>query len=133
MTVTSAADRIGDLDAIDLTDPRTFQRDDLHEMWRAFRSRDPVHWHRPGDGTPGFWVLSRHADALAVYRDAEGFISAGGTVLTTLLTGGDSAAGKMLKVTDGVRHREIKAVMQRSFSPRVISRTVERVRSRTGS
>jgi cytochrome P450 len=131
MTVTSAADRIGDLDAIDLTDPRTFQRDDLLEMWRAFRSRSPVHWHRPGDGTPGFWALSRYPDAVAVYRDTEHFVSAGGTVLTTLLAGGDSAAGKMLEVTDGVRHREIKAVMQRSFSPRVISRTTERVRERT--
>jgi cytochrome P450 len=131
MTVTSAADRIGDLDAIDLTDPRTFQRDDLHEMWRAFRSRSPVHWQPPGDGTPGFWALSRYPDVLAVYRDAEHFISEGGTVLTTLLAGGDSAAGRMLEVTDGERHREIKAVMQRSFSPRVISRTVERVRERT--
>ncbi|GAA3348214.1 cytochrome P450 [Amorphoplanes nipponensis] len=120
-----------DLDLIDLTDPHTFQRDDLHAMWRAFRARGPAHWHHPRGDVPGFWVLPRYADALAVYRDAEHFSSEGGTVLTTLLAGGDSAAGKMLEVTDGVRHREIKAVMQRSFSPRVISRTTERVRERT--
>jgi cytochrome P450 len=131
MTPTSVADPIGELDLIDLTDPHTFQRDDLHEMWRAFRRRSPLHWHRPHGGAPGFWVLTRYPDVLAVYRDADRFMSEGGTVLTTLLTGGDSAAGKMLEVTDGVRHREIKAVMQRSFSPRVISRTTERVRART--
>lgn len=130
MTATSVADPIGDLDLIDLTDPRTFLRDDLTELWQAFRARSPVHWHRPRAGMPGFWALSRYRDVLAVYRDAERYRSEGGTVLTTLLNGGDSAAGKMLEVTDGARHREIKAVMQRSFSPRVISRLTERVRAR---
>lgn len=131
MTPTSVVDSISDLDLVDLTDPHTFQRDDLHKMWRAFRSRSPLHWHRSRGGSPGFWVLSRYPDVLAVYRDADRFTSEGGTILTTLLAGGDSAAGNMLEVTDGVRHREIKAVMQRSFSPRVISRTAERVRART--
>lgn len=122
---------MGDLDAIDLTDPRTFRRDDLHAMWREFRARSPVHRHPGRDGLPGFWVLSRHRDVRAVYADAEHYYSEGGTVLTTLLAGGDSAAGKMLEVTDGVRHREIKAVMQRQFSPRFIGRITDQLRRRT--
>lgn len=121
---------VDDLDLIDLTDPGTFHRDDLPELWRAFRSRSPVHWHHPRGGAPGFWVVSRYQDVMAVYRDAHRYRSEGGTILTTLLHGGDSAAGRMLEVTDGGRHREIKAVMQRSFSPRVISRITEGVRAR---
>lgn len=130
MTMPSVAGPIDDLDLIDLTDPRTFLRDDLPELWRAFRSRSPVHWHRPRTGVPGFWALSRYQDVMAVYRDAGRYRSEGGTVLTTLLNGGDSAAGKMLEVTDGARHREIKTVMQRSFSPRVINRITDGVRVR---
>ncbi|MFB9235714.1 cytochrome P450 [Plantactinospora siamensis] len=127
----AAAHPIGDLDLIDLTDPHTFQRDDLPDMWRAFRDRSPVHWHPARGDAPGFWALSRYPDVLAVYRDADRFWSEGGTVLATLLAGGDSAAGKMLAVTDGVRHREIKAVLQRSFSARVVARINERIRART--
>ncbi|GGS43007.1 cytochrome P450 [Streptomyces cinerochromogenes] len=100
-------------------------------MWRRFRTESPVHWHPPGPGTPGFWVISRYEDAVAVYRDNKRFTSEKGTVLTTLLRGHDSAAGKMLAVTDGVRHREIRNLMLKSFSPRVLAPVVDGVHRHT--
>ena len=90
-------------------------------MWRYLRTEKP--FHRQGErGTqPGFWVLSRYADIVAVYRDAERFSAERGNALNTLLTGGDPASRKMLAVTDGARHAQVRAVIMKAFSPRVLN------------
>ncbi|MEU5695589.1 cytochrome P450 [Actinosynnema sp. NPDC020468] len=116
---------------IDLTAPRTFVDHDFFELWRVFRTESPVHWQEATSEGPGFWSLFRYEDVLAVYRDSERFTSERGNVLSTLLRGGDSAAGKMLAVTDGARHREIRNLMLKSFSPRAMAHAAERVRVRT--
>ncbi|WNE97324.1 cytochrome P450 [Streptomyces luomodiensis] len=120
-----------DLDQLDLTDPQTFLEQELPPMWRRFREQSPVHWHPTEGLMPGFWVLSRYRDVMAVYRDNRTFTSEKGNVLTTLLQGGDSASGKMLAVTDGVRHREIRNLLLKAFAPRVLEPVVEGVRRRT--
>jgi cytochrome P450 len=133
-TTRSAHALPADLDAVDLTDPRTFvsgDPDELHDMWRRFRTERPVHHHRPIGALPGFWALSRYDDVLAVYKDSTRFTSERGNVLSTLLQGGDSAAGKMLAVSDGPRHRAIRTLMLKSFSPRALRHVVEQVRVRT--
>ncbi|MFI1019076.1 cytochrome P450 [Streptomyces sp. NPDC020965] len=121
------------LESIDLTDPRTFIETDLHAMWARFRAEQPVYRHPATGGAPPFWVLSRHADVLAVYRDNKRFTSERGNVLATLLQGEDSASRKMLAVTDGPRHREIRNLMLKSFSPRVLEPVVAGVHRRTGA
>ncbi|MEU8975767.1 cytochrome P450 [Streptomyces monashensis] len=121
------------VDRTDLTDPRTFLALDVElvEMWRRFRLQSPVHWHEvEGRAVPGFWVLSRHEDVMEVYRDNKRFTSEYGNVLATLLEGGDSAAGKMLAVTDGRRHRELRNVMLKAFAPRVLEPVVAGLRAR---
>ncbi|MCR8579271.1 cytochrome P450 [Streptomyces sp. Isolate_219] len=121
------------VDDTDLTDPQTFLAPgaELAEMWRRFRSESPVHWHEvTGRAVPGFWVLSRYDDVMNVYRDNKRFTSERGNVLTTLLEGGDSAAGRMLAVTDGRRHRELRNLLLKAFAPRVLERVVAAVRER---
>ncbi len=124
---------IPDPDSVDLTDLRAFTRPDLRAIWARFRAERPVHHHRATPGAPPFWVLSRHADVVAVYRDDKRFTSERGSVLATLLQGEDSASGKMLAVTDGPRHREIRNLMLKSFSPRVLAPVVEGVNVRTAA
>ena len=117
----------------DLTDPRTFLAPgaELAEMWRRFRAESPVHWHEvSGHAVPGFWVLSRYDDVMKVYRDNKRFTSERGNVLTTLLAGSDSAAGKMLAVTDGRRHRDLRNLLLKAFAPRVLEPVVAGVRER---
>ncbi|MFF2044618.1 cytochrome P450 [Kitasatospora sp. NPDC058170] len=121
-----------DLSAIDLTDPQTYLSSGLRAMWARFRAESPVHLHPATGGKPPFWVISRHADVLAVYRDNKRFTSERGNVLATLLQGEDSASRKMLAVTDGPRHRDIRNLMLRSFSPRALAPVVEGVHRRTG-
>ncbi|MEV5509854.1 cytochrome P450 [Streptomyces orinoci] len=122
------------VECADLTDPHTFLAPDaeLVEMWRGFRSASPVHWHEvEGRAVPGFWVLSRHRDVMEVYRDNKRFTSESGNVLATLLEGGDSAAGRMLAVTDGQRHSELRNLMLKAFAPRMLEPVVAGVRERT--
>lgn len=117
----------------DLTDPRTFLAPgaELVQMWRRFRAESPVHWHEVSDrAVPGFWVLSRYDDVMKVYRDNKRFTSERGNVLTTLLEGSDSAAGKMLAVTDGRRHRELRNLLLKAFAPRVLEPVVAGVAER---
>jgi cytochrome P450 len=116
---------------VDLADPQTHLDPDLPELWRRLRTESPMHWNRPIDARPGFWAVSRYADVLAVYKDNTNFTSETGNVLDTLLRGSDSAAGKMLAVTDGPRHREIRKLMLRSFAPRALAPVVEKVRERS--
>lgn len=120
-----------DCTTVDFADPHTFQRYDPFEMWRRLRVERPVFRQEPRDGRPGFWVLTRHADILDVYRDNKRFTSERGNVLATLLGGGDSAAGKMLAVTDGGRHRQLRNVMLKAFSPRFLESVAQRVRRMT--
>ncbi|MFI9254334.1 cytochrome P450 [Streptomyces sp. NPDC053069] len=117
---------------LDLTDPQTFLDHDPHDMWRWFREQSPVHWQRvSGSPMPGFWAISKYADVVGIYRDNKQFTSERGNVLTTLLQGEDSASRKMLAVTDGQRHREIRNLMLKSFSPRVLEPVVAGVHRRT--
>lgn len=114
----------------DLVDPRTHTDPGRFEMWHRLRTENPVMWHpATGDGG-GFWALSRYEDILAVYRDDDRFTSERGNVLDTLLRGKDSAAGKMLAVTDGQRHRDVRNVLLKSFSPRALAPVVDKVRAR---
>ncbi|MER6680126.1 cytochrome P450 [Streptomyces olivaceoviridis] len=115
------------LPGLDLSDPATHARHDLSEIWRTLRAEDPVHLHRPAGGGPAFWVVTRFADATEVYRAPDRFTSARGNVLASLLQGGDSASGVMAAVTDGPRHRELRRVLLKAFSPRALTGVVEKV------
>nr|BAX90002.1 Cytochrome P450 [Kibdelosporangium sp. AK-AA56] len=117
-----------ELDGLDLADPKLHAECDLTDAWRHLRQHRPVYWNPETGETPGFWVLSRYADVASVYRDSARFISEGGNVLETLLAGGDSAAGKMLAITDGPRHGDLRKLLMRAFSPRALVPIVASVR-----
>ncbi len=118
---------VDDLDGIDLVDPRTHAEYDLSPLWERLRDEQPVHRHAGAGGGPGFWVLTRHADVFQLHRDQR-FSSYRGNVLDTLLAGGDSAAGSMLPVTEGPRHRQLRRLMLGAFGPRVLAAIGEQVR-----
>lgn len=106
------------LDSLDLADPLLHAEYELSEVWRRLRAERPYYWHPPREDRPGFWAFTRYADAMAVYRDKAHFTTEGGNALATLLTGGDSASGSMLAVTDGDKHTQLRNVLNAAFSPR---------------
>lgn len=114
------------LQEVDLLDPRSFVDYDLTPFWRALRQQAPVYRHRHG-----FWVITRYADVVAVYKDPARFSSQGGNVLSTLAAGGDPAAGRMLAVTDGPSHRRMRTAVIDCLRPAAMSELAERLRERT--
>ncbi|MFH8470701.1 cytochrome P450 [Streptomyces sp. NPDC017991] len=129
--MTTQTQPAADPDTLDLTDPQTFLDNDPHRMWQPYRDQYPVFWHPGRDELPGFWVLTRYQDVLDAYRDNRRYTSEQGNVLATLRLGEDSAARRMLAVTDGPRHRAVRNLMMKSFSPRVLAPVVANVQQRT--
>lgn len=113
---------------IDLADPDLYAHGDPDAVWAELRASDPVHRTVRADGS-AFWSVTRHADALAVYRDPDLFTSERGMVLGV---DADPAAGRMLVVTDPPRHGALRAVVAGAFTPRVLRRLEDGVRGLVG-
>ncbi|CCK30428.1 SimI [Streptomyces davaonensis JCM 4913] len=121
----------GPVEALDFADPLLHAHHDLGPVWRRLRAEAPVHWQPEADGRPGFWVVSGYAEVAGVLGDSETYTSERGNVLDTLLAGGDSAAGKMLAVTDGRPHQSLRSALLKPFSPRSLHVVVDSVRRGT--
>jgi novobiocin biosynthesis protein NovI len=109
-----------ELEQIDLASPILHAEYELDAVFRYLRANRPMYWQQPRGEQPGFWVISRYADVNEVYKDKAHFTTENGNALATLLTGGDSASGAMLAVTDGVRHHQVRNLLSKGFSPRML-------------
>ncbi|MEU6387815.1 cytochrome P450 [Streptomyces sp. NPDC046939] len=119
------------LDAVDLTDLDRFT--DGSAPWRMFhtlRHEDPVHWQPEAAPNSGFWAVTRHRDIVAVDRDPETFTS---TRFVNLEEVDDDQIAKRASILelDGVRHRALRALLQRQFGHSVISRYTDFLRGLT--
>ncbi|MFC5754122.1 cytochrome P450 [Actinomadura rugatobispora] len=112
----------------DLVDPKSHLDHDMIEVWRRLRAEEPVYRHPAAAGRPGFWVISRHDDVARILRDDERFTSERGNVLATMLQGGDTGAGRMLAVTDGRHHTDLRSLLLQAFAPRALKDVTLRVR-----
>ncbi len=119
-----------DLGHVNLTDPATFVQPAMEDVWRLLREEHPVHLHPATETTPEFWVLTRYEDVLSVYKDPERFVSQRGNMLTSLMSGGDPAGGKLLAVMDAPRHTALRTTLLKSFSPRALQPVADKVRAR---
>jgi cytochrome P450 len=127
------------LDEIDLTDLEAFANGFPHDVFTRLRREAPVWRHPATSHTPGgepFWVVSRHADVVAAASDAETYASAtgggragGGTLIEDLPLG--FAAGVLLNMQDGPRHRRFRRLVAGSVSPRALARIEADLRART--
>jgi cholest-4-en-3-one 26-monooxygenase len=111
------------LSDIDLLDRDRFTRGVPHEWFTFLRKEAPVYRH-PEPGGPGFWVVTKHADVVAVGRDAETFSShqaRGGVVGLEGAANsyGDFEAGGNLMLTmDPPEHTRYRKLVNRGFTPR---------------
>jgi cytochrome P450 len=120
----------------DLTDLDLYEKGFPQHVFTWLRREAPVHWHEPTSHTPdgeGFWVVSRHADALRVLLDPATFSS---------VTGGSRAhggsflqdtpfAGVMLNMMDPPRHDRIRSLVNKGFTPRGIASLEPELRRRS--
>jgi cytochrome P450 len=124
---------------VDLVDLDRFAHGFPHDVFAYLRAHAPVWWHPPNPKAPGgegFWVVSRHAETLAVLRDAATFSSegapsraGGGTTLDDLPRG--VGPGVMLNMMDPPRHAAIRALVNKGFKPSTVARLEADLRERT--
>ena len=95
------------MESVDLSYGRSFANGFPHEFFSHLRREAPVWWHAPTEHTPGgegFWVVSRYADVVNVFKDAETFSSElGGTQIFD-----GRGAGYQLNQTDDPKHRRLR-------------------------
>jgi cytochrome P450 len=118
--------RLADIDLVDLDG---FAAGFPHAVFAFLREHAPVWWHPPHPKAPGgegFWVVSRHAETLAVLRDHEAFSSeaggarsGGGTTLEDMPRG--IGPGVLLNMMDPPRHTAIRLLVNHGFKPRTIA------------
>jgi cytochrome P450 len=100
---------------VDLTDPLLWARDDVGAVVAEHRDRAPLQLGDTAENGP-VWSVLGYDLASEVLTDPGTFNSAGGSLL--LGTGGPAGAGRMMALSDGVRHRELRAPVLPYFSPR---------------
>jgi cytochrome P450 len=123
---------------IDLTDLDLFVDGFPDEVFTRLRHEAPVWWHPPTVHTPddvGFWVLSTHADIMAVASDAECFSSerapgadGGGTIIQDLPYG--FAPGVLLNMMDDPLHHQVRRLVTPAVAPRALALMEDELRLR---
>jgi cytochrome P450 len=113
---------------IDLADAALYAEGDPETIWQELRRSHPVYWNARQDGT-GFWVVTRYRDAVTVLKDTNVFRSESGMRLDHNPAATKAAAGKMLIVTDPPRHAKIRRLLGSTFTPRVVARLEETMRT----
>ncbi len=120
------------MELVDLSNSRSFANGFPHDFFTWLRRNEPVWWHEPTRYTPndvGFWVVSRYEDVVAVFKDPETYSSElGGTQIYD-----GRGMGYQLNQTDDPKHRRLRALVNKGFTPRMIGRLEEELRWRTKS
>ena len=120
-----------ELGDIDLTDASVWEQGVPHQWLDRLRAESPVHWHEEADG-PGFWALTRHDDVQRVSKSPGEFSSYVGGPLR--LTPDPDTLDQLRMVIIGMDppdHRDFRTIVSRAFTPRMIARLEESLRTET--
>jgi cytochrome P450 len=122
-----------DLGTLDLTDNELFRRGFPHGVFTRLRDEAPV-WQHPA--TPGterfggeFWVVSKHADVQALSRDHARLRSYDGPMLQDWPP---ERQGMSIVSMDPPAHTRVRRLISAGFTPRLVARLEDQVRSWAG-
>jgi len=115
---------------IDLTDLSAFEANQAWPLFDELRATAPVHWNPEPAPNRGFWSLTRHADIVAVDRDAETFTSTDYVNLEEVDDDLRDLRRSMLE-TDGLRHRALRKLLARDFGAQTLSKYEDFLRGLT--
>jgi len=114
---------------IDVYDPDNYVRGIPHEQFAWLRENAPVHWHEHPAGH-GYWVLSKHADVVAVSRDFRTFSAERGFVMV------DDLPADLLPMVrnqllgmDPPKHGPLRRAVITRFTSRMLAELEPRVRA----
>jgi cytochrome P450 len=108
------------LEAIDLSDPDLYVPSVPYEVFALLRREDPVHFNPERNG-PGFWAVTRYEDIRSIHRDAATFSSEVGGITLEDLEPEHVEARKTMIDMDPPRHDELRAMVNRRFTPNAVT------------
>src|SRR5581483_5759614 len=100
------------------------------EEFAELRRTAPIWWNAQphgsaGFGDDGYWVVTRHADVMAVSRDAVTFSTWQNTALPRLNANTTREQIEMQRLimlnTDPPHHTQLRQTVSKGFTPRVIN------------
>jgi cytochrome P450 len=112
--------RVDPIPGVDLARPELYRALDLQAIFTDLRREHGVFWHG-AKSHAGFWSVTRHADAVRVYRDTDTFSASYGMTLDTIRPDRDPASGMMVEVTDPPEHRRLRRSIGAFFSAGAVS------------
>ena len=114
---------------IDVYSPDAYTAGIPHEQFAWLRANAPVYWHEHPEGH-GYWVLSKHADVLAVSRDHKTFSAEQGFVLVDDLPADilDMARNQLLGM-DPPKHGPLRRAVITRFTSRMLAQLEPQVRA----
>ncbi len=116
------------LSDVDLTDPDLFQRGTPHEMFTLLRREAPVFWHPEKNGR-GFWAITKYADLKEISKNPGLFSSERqGAIMRDPLPHDLPFVQSIMLSMDPPRHRQYRGLVNKAFSPRMITGLHGRVR-----
>lgn len=106
---------------------------DPHRHYHELRAYDPVHYNEKWGG----WVLTRHADIIQVFRDAENFSAERMSYLGNELTDNDreryapifKVLANWMLFRDPPDHTRLRKLVNHLFTPKAVEQYRPRVRS----
>jgi cholest-4-en-3-one 26-monooxygenase len=117
------------LSDVNLTDPDIFQRGTPHEMFKVLRREAPVFWHPEADG-PGFWAITKYPDLKEISKRPMLFSSERQGTLVRDPRPQDLPLIQMIMLNmDPPKHRHYRALVNKAFSPRMVTNLHGRVRA----
>ena len=98
-----------------LFDPYDYAfHEDPYPLYARLRDEAPLHYNEDGD----FWVLSRHADVFAAFRDDETFSNRMGVTLDPSAWNPEAHRVMSFLALDGAAQSRIRKLVSAAFTPR---------------
>ncbi len=115
---------------IDIYDPDQYVDAVPHDKLARLRVEAPVFHHPDPERPDGFWLLTRHADVVAVSRNPEVYSSAEHSALLPEFPPEQIEQLRLLMLNqDPPEHTRTRSLVNRGFTPRMIARLEERIQA----
>lgn len=98
---------------------------DPYPVYAQLREDAPVYRNDEED----FWVLSRHADVTAAFRDFRRFSSANGILLEPSVWGPKARTHASFLAMDPPEHTRMRGLVAKAFTPRRVAALEQRIRA----
>jgi cytochrome P450 len=109
-------------------DPYAYEiHEDPYPTYRRLRDEQPLY----RNDERGFWVLSRHADVMAAFRDSERFSNAEGVSIDPAASGPHAHRTMSFLAMDPPQHGRMRGIVARAFTPRRVAQMEDGIRALT--